>query len=220
MAKTGESYTAARATLLAGRLAPTRDAEEPVLTAPDAIIRERTGRGWEEWFDLLDDWGAAGRPHREIARHVAELLDVVPLAWPAQAVTVSYERARGGRAVGQHPNGFAVTASRTVDVDVERLFDACADEPRRAGWLPGRVLRERTATRPRSARFDWIGVDGLAPGQGRVAVTFVPKGEAKALVAIEHSRLPDREAAALLKAWWRERLGALKARLEDGNPDA
>ena len=28
----------------------------------DEAIRQQTGRGWEEWFDLLDEWGAAERP--------------------------------------------------------------------------------------------------------------------------------------------------------------
>jgi hypothetical protein len=92
MEKTGESYTAARAMLLSD------ETPAPVLATSDTAIRERTGRGWEEWFDALDEWGAAERSHREIARWVAEQLRVVPLEWGAQAITMSYERARGGRA--------------------------------------------------------------------------------------------------------------------------
>ena len=62
MEKTGESYTAARAMLL------TAAEEKPVLATSDDAIRERTGRGWEEWFDALDEWGAADRTRRDIAR--------------------------------------------------------------------------------------------------------------------------------------------------------
>jgi hypothetical protein len=109
----------------------------------------------EAWFDALDAWGATERPHREISRWVAEQLGVHPLAWPAQAVTASFERARRGRVVGQREDGFAVTASKTVDVPVERLFDAFADPALRATWLPDPELRPRRATRPRSAHFDW-----------------------------------------------------------------
>src|SRR3982074_1191654 len=98
MEKTGESYTSARAMLLAAQ--EPGAADEPVLTMSDEAIRRRTGRGWEDWFDLLDDWGAAERPHREIARWAAEQLGIEPLAWNTQAVTVSYERARRSRAVG------------------------------------------------------------------------------------------------------------------------
>ena len=119
MEKTGESYTAARAMLLA---ADEPDApEKPRLATSDAEIRRRTGRGWEEWFDLLDEWGAPERTHRETARWVAEQQGIHPLAWNAQAVVNSYERARGLRAVGEHADGFAISASKTVDVPVDRL---------------------------------------------------------------------------------------------------
>lgn len=212
MAKTGESYTAARATLLAAHQSD--PGPRPALTASDDVIRQRTGRGWEEWFDLIDEAGLADRPHREIARWVAELQGVVPLAWAAQAVTVSYERARGGRAVGQHPDGFAITASRTMTVPADRLFEAFVDKVERDRWLMDAELRERTATRPRSARFDW------GDGQTRVNVTFQAKGEVKATVTVEHARLPDANTAARMKAWWRDRLTTLKEQLDGGDIDA
>src|SRR4051812_8856277 len=97
MEKTGESYTAARTRLLAGD-GPRRT---PPAT-PAATIRERPGRGWEEWFDLLDEWGAADKSHREIARWLAGQQGIHPLAWNAQAIAGSYERARRGRKVGEH----------------------------------------------------------------------------------------------------------------------
>jgi hypothetical protein len=83
-----------------------------VLATSDEAIRARTGRGWQEWFDLLDGWGAPERSHREIARWVAEQQGIAPLAWNAQAVASSYERARGLRAVGEHPEGFSLEARR------------------------------------------------------------------------------------------------------------
>lgn len=212
MEKTGESYTAARASLLAAEEPQATD--EPVLTTSDESIRRRTGRGWEEWFDLLDDWGAAGRPHREIARWVAERLGIEPLGWGAQAVTVSYERARGLRALGERADGFAITASRTVAVPVERLYDAFVDEAARERWLPAGELRERTASRPKSARFDF------GDGPTRVNVTFLAKDEAKSTATLEHARLVDAEQAERMKALWRERLSALKAQLEGGGTDA
>jgi uncharacterized protein YndB with AHSA1/START domain len=211
MEKTGESYTAARAALLA---ADQPKAAPPALATSDEAIRRRTGRGWEQWFDLLDDWGAAERPHREIARWVAAPLGIEPLVWEAQAVTVSYERARGLRAVGEHADGFAITASRTVAVPVDRLYEAFVDESLRERWLPGEELRERTATRPKSARFDW------GHGHTRVIVGFTAKGDAKSTVALQHERLADAEEAERMKARWRERLVALKAQLEGGELDA
>jgi hypothetical protein len=208
MDKTGESYTSARVMLLAAK--EPEAAEEPVLTMSDGAIRRRTGRGWEEWFDLLDAWGAADRSHRDIARWVAERLEIEPLGWDAQSVTVSYERARGMRVVGEHADGFAVTASKTVAVPVDRLYDAFVDESLRERWLPDGELRERTATKPKSARFDW------GDGQTRVAVGFIAKGDAKSSVAVEHRRLADAAQADRMKAYWRERVAALKEVLERG----
>jgi uncharacterized protein YndB with AHSA1/START domain len=206
MEKTGESYTAARARLLAAE-EPTEVAE-PTLATSDDAIRDRTGRGWEEWFDLLDDWGAAERPHREVARWVAEQQGVDPLAWGAQAVTFSYERTRGLRAAGEHADGFAITATKTVAVPVDRLYDAFVDEALRAKWLPEDELRVRTATKPKSARFDW------GEGDTRVNVTFIAKGDAKSTAALQHARLPDAQEAERMKAFWRNGVAALKDVLE------
>ena len=205
MEKTGESYTAARASLLS---ADEPGGSQAVLATTDERIRERTGRGWEEWFDLLDSWGAPKREHREIAKHVAAMLAIDPLAWDAQAVTKSYERARLGHEVGRRADGFAVTASRTVAVPVERLYDAVADQAARREWLPGHDLRERTATRPRSARYDW-GENG-----SRVHIGFAAKDERRSTVTIEHRRLADAAEAERMKAFWRERVAALKEVLE------
>ena len=145
MAKTGESYTAARARLLAA------DDPSPVLVTTDARILERTGRGWEEWFDLLDGEGLAERPHREISRRVAAIMELDPLAWNVQAVTTSFERARGGKAVGEKDDGFSVFASKTVPASADRVFDLVTD-PAAAGHLAGgrprRADRHPSATGP------------------------------------------------------------------------
>lgn len=206
MAKTGESYTAARANLLAA--AKSNGAAGLRLKTSDENIRRRTGRGWEEWFALLDEWGAEDRPHREIARWLAEQQGAVPLAWNVQAVVASYELARGLRVVGEKDDGFAITASRTVAVAVERLYDAFVDAVERERWLPDGDLSQRTATRPKSARFDW------GDGQTRVNVTFLAKDRDRSTVALEHRRLSNAEEADRMKTYWRGRLVALKQLME------
>jgi hypothetical protein len=206
MEKTGESYTSARASLLAA--AEPKAAEGPALTMSDEAIRRRTGRGWEEWFDLIDAWGGLERPHPEIARWLSDEHGIQ--GWDAQAVTVTYERARGLRAVGENAQGFTVTASKTVDVPVERLYEAFVDESLRRRWLPDGELHVRTATEGKSARFDW------GDGETRVNVWFEPKGEAKSTAALQHERLPDGEEADRLKVYWRDRVATMKEVLEAG----
>jgi hypothetical protein len=208
MTKTGESYTAARRMLIAQGDRPdtaTPEFEPPV--AEERIV-EATGRGWQAWFELLDGWQAASRTHTEIARWLREEHGVD--GWYSQSITVGYERARGLRAPGQRPDGFAVSASRTIAVPVERLFDAFVDDALRERWLPGVDLSLRTATSPRTARYDW------EDGSTRVIVSFEASGEAKSRVGLSHERLPDADSAEAMKAWWRERLSGLKSQLEGG----
>ncbi len=212
--KTGESYTAARAMLLAARPEPDAAGTEPWLATSDEKIRARTGRGWEEWFDLLDEWGAPDRPRPEVSRWIAGQLGIHPLAWNAQAIVHSYERTRGLRAAGEHADGYRVSVSKTVAVPVARLFDAVVRESERETWLPGAPLRERTSTAPRSARFDW------GDGPGRVHVVLDAKGDAKSTAVVSHARIADAAEAERLKAFWRERLAVLKAELEGGDGDA
>ncbi|MEH0985801.1 DUF4287 domain-containing protein [Micromonospora sp. CPCC 205556] len=175
-----------------------------------AMIRERTGRSWDEWFTLLDEWGGTQRTHTEIARWLVTAHEVP--GWWAQALTVGYEQARGLRAPGQRRDGrWEAGGSRTVAVPVQRLFEAFADETLRRRWLPDVEIRVRTATAPKTFRADWAG------GPTRIVAGFTPKGEAKAQVAVVHEKLADAEEAARLKGYWRERLAALKQLLESGN---
>lgn len=211
MGKTGESFMAARAALLTTQDPPA--AGQPALATSDEAIRSRTGRGWEQWFDLLDDWGARDRPHREIARWVAAQLRIEPLAWNAQAITVSYERARGLRAVGERAEGFAVTAQKTVEVPVGRLFDAFVDGSLRQRWLPGAEFRERSTTRPKVAHFDW------ADDGSRLHVTFEARSDHRSTVAVDHARLASVEEVERMKAYWRGALTTLKTELEGGVTD-
>ena len=193
MEKTGESYTAARRMLIAGP-------EE------SAATEQATGRSNEQWFALLDEWGAAERTHAEIARWLADQQGVSN--WWSQMVTVAYEQARGRRLPHERPDGFTITASKTVAVPVADLFAAVSDDTRRARWLPDAPLRLRTSTAPKSARYDW------EDGATRVNVGFTARSDTTSTIALSHERLPDPDAAEEMKRWWRERLAELKTLLE------
>ena len=172
-------------------------------------MRRATGRDRGGWFAVLDAWGAAGRPYREIAAWLTGEHGVS--SWWAQKLIVEYEQARGLRAAGVRPDGtFTVGASKTVAVPAERLYAAFVDAEVRELWLPGVAMRERTSQPGRSARFDWDG------GATRVNVSVAAAGEARSQAAVEHERLPDARAAEEAKAYWRERLDVLKTVLEGG----
>ena len=215
MAKTGESYTAAR-----GHVLPRRDGVEGARKrlasaaelASDAKLTEMTGRNWEAWLSLLDRWGARDRKHGETVDFLMAEQGVS--GWYAQAITNGYERARGIRAKHQQADGFTIYASKTFGVPVGALFDAFVDDAIRRRWLRDGSMSLRTSQAGRAARFDWGG------GQTRVSVTFEGKGPSKSTAAVAHERLADPDEAETVKAAWRERLAALKSFLESTRPAA
>jgi hypothetical protein len=232
MEKTGESYTAARRQLIARaeRSAATHDvgsttealnvgataaddpssgteSPSPAVAPPmsDETVEARTGRRWEEWFRILDEWGATGRPHPEIARWLVAEQGLG--AWWAQGVTVAYEQARGLRRPYQRGEGFSATASKTIAAPVERLYEAFANDELRRRWLGDAELQLRSASPPKSIRFD-------GDGTSRVTVNFLAKRAGKSQASLEHERLRDAAAVEPMKAYWRERMAALKEILE------
>lgn len=172
---------------------------EPGLS--DAAIRKATGKGWDEWFALLDAWGGTKHSHPDIARHVADAHGVD--GWWAQSVTVGYERARGVRALHERPDGFSMSASKTFPVPVERLFAAFVEPEERERWLEAVALRNRTSQPHKSARFD------VLPGETRLNATFIAKGPEKAVVQLQQERLAGAEDVTRWKAVWKEQLALL-----------
>jgi hypothetical protein len=217
MKKTGEAYTTARSHLLKkprGKtvsktvLAAAKKVDHAALAGTsDATIKAKTGCTWERWVNALDYHGAKEMSHRDIAALVSTKYKID--GWWAQAVTVGYERIKGLRARGQRRDGtFEASKSRTFDVPVKTLFEAWADASQRRRWLDGESVKIRTVTAPKSMRLGWS--DGSI-----IAIGFAPKGKSKSSVAVQHTKLPDRETADRLKQYWSDRLDVLGKALSD-----
>lgn len=205
MQKTGEAYTAARAQIASKRRAIARTPPPPDYAAlaamSDVTIKDKTGRTWEQWTQLLDREGAGEMKHSEIARLVNTRYRID--GWWSQSVTVGYERIKGLRVKGQRRDGtYEVGKSRTFSVPVTTLFDAWAMPSARKRWLDGATVRVRTANAPKTMRLGWA--DGTI-----VVVGFIAKGKAKSTVSLAHTRVPDKATANSLRKYWSERLSAL-----------
>ncbi|MGW7067469.1 hypothetical protein ACWGII_16340 [Streptomyces sp. NPDC054855] len=176
----------------------------------DQKLREATGQGWPQWFAVLDAWGAASRDHAEIARHIRE--DHAVDGWYAQSVAVGYEQERGLREVGQSSTGdWRTSGSKTVEASAARVIEAFADDGVRGRWLPGTDFTLRTHRPAKSVTADLKDATGAT---SRLSVGVTVKGPAKTLVGVRHEKLADAAEVAAYKAFWRERLAALKSLLE------
>jgi hypothetical protein len=207
MTTTGEKYGAARRSLLAQAPPPVSPGARPWVSEPDVsddAIRENTGRGWDEWVELVDAGPGRGAGHTAIAAWVGEHPGVS--GWWAQSVTVGYERITGLRVPGQRPDGtFSVSRSRLLDVDRDELRALLDDDAARADLVPGLTLAPRSRPGVRSPRFGVVDADG----EHGVAMFSLDPAGSRLRLTVTHERLGAAAEAELWKAWWADWLAAL-----------
>ncbi|MDP9071405.1 MAG: hypothetical protein M3N68_09010, partial [Actinomycetota bacterium] len=184
MEKTGERYGAARRVLVEQASTGRRRTWAAEPETSDDSVRSATGRGWDEWCDVLDAWPGHTEGHTAIAAHLQHNHGID--GWWAQTVTVGYERITGRRQPYQQPDGtFSAHKSRTVTADPAVLRELLLDETDRADLFPG--LDTELRSRPTSK------VIRLAIGPGTAQIAIDPRADGKAKVTVEHERLPTLE---------------------------
>jgi len=232
--KTGERYAAARRHVLAARErrgagkspTPRPPAKETRRASAggalsDARVRERTGRGLDHWFEVLDAFGAAAKGHTAAARHLAA--DHGVDGWYAQGITVAFERARGLRAVNQRMSGhFEVSVSKVVHAPLERVAAALARPVERAAWLRGcdPALQKglRDALSGEGARTVKVraGKDAYVryPADGKtIEIRVLAKPGGRASVVATVMKIPTAAAKEAQRAAWRQAFQGLKTHL-------
>lgn len=152
MAKTGERYGAARRVLLEqaeAREATTgrRWVSEPEVV--DARVLDATGRGWNDWCDIIDAWPGHADGHTAVAAWLQSTHQVD--GWWAQTVTGGWERITGRRLPGEMRDGsFTANKSKTVAGDAALIRKMLLDDDLRADLFPGKSTELRSA-RPQLA---------------------------------------------------------------------
>ncbi|MBI4540583.1 MAG: hypothetical protein HY704_13865 [Gemmatimonadetes bacterium] len=170
----------------------------------DQAVRASTGKGWAEWFEILDGIEAVQMKHRDIAQHLYDEHGVD--GWWAQMVAVQYEQERGLRAKHEKPEGFEISRGKTVAAPLDVVYAAWSDGRRRRRWL-SEPIEIRKATPGKSLRITW-------PDGTSVSVELYRKGTGKSQVSVQHGKLPDAAAAERMKEYWARTLEALKSAVE------
>jgi hypothetical protein len=164
----------------------------------DEAVRKKTGKGWSEWFSLLDKAGAKKMDHKSIAMQLDSL--GVP-GWWCQMIAVTYEQERGLRKKHQMPDGYSVGVSRTFAVPLGSLYNHWSDSGLRGKWLKERLV-VRKETKNKSMRITW-------PDGTSVELYFVGKGPGKSQVAVQHSKLASAKDVERVRANWKAALERL-----------
>lgn len=199
MLKTGERYAAARRVLLEqARRRRRRWVSEPEMS--DEAVQRATGRGWDDWCELVDAWPGREKGHTVIARYLREEHDVDP--WWAQAVTGGYERIVGLRLPGQMPDGsFTANKSKTLPLEAEPLDAALRDPAAYDDLFPGLQVDLRSRPDSKAVRLGF--------GEGIAVLSVAAKAAGKCQVAVQHQKLPDSESLERWRFFWQDWLDAL-----------
>ena len=165
----------------------------------DAAIKTATGKDWMTWFAALDKAGAAKLDHKAI---VAKAREMGSGRWYGQMVAVSYERARGIRAMNQKCDGeFSVSVTRVMDVPLAKLFAAATSAPDK--WFPKGKFEETSRTKDKYWRGKWK--------SGRLEVGFYAKGAGRAQIALQSNKLAGEAMVEKERALWKKAIDRLQA---------
>lgn len=163
--------------------------------------------------DLDDPMGllqGSGKAMRHVKVTSVEELEDPALFGLLEAAVEAHGTPSAERATkaGAPVEGYRAYGSRTVNVPVQRLYDAWTDDALRARWLGEGKLTIRGATPGKSLRARWEDDTPLD-------VLFTAKGESKSEVSVDHRGIADENAAGRQKAVWKDALDRLKTILEE-----
>lgn len=200
MEQTGERYLVARQTLIARADSKRRRTWVCEPEAGEESVRSTTGKGWEQWCDVIDGWSGNSAGHAAIAAYLQTEHGVD--AWWAQTVTVGYERITGLRLPYQRPDGtFTAGKSRLVTIDAAALRAMLLSDADRDDLFPGFESEVRSRAQSQAIRVV------IGPGIAQIAMLAHPDGRTK--VTIAHERLPTFADVEQWKFYWSDWLDAI-----------
>ena len=194
----------------------------------DAAARAATGRGWDEWYALLDGAGGTAPGRRAITDALMKEHGLAP--WWAQTVAVEYERARGLREKDGRPRGYAICVTKTIAAPAAAVFDAFGTAAALDRWLAdgagadaafvegGRFTtadgNRGTYTRiapPKTLRLAW---DDDDPALASTVELKLGERDGKCGLVLNHERIQSRALADGLRVAWGAAIERLKRHLE------
>ena len=164
-------------------------------------MREKTGKGWAEWYQIINDAGGLELNHKEI---VAFLKSKYRLSlWWQQMVTVAYEQQVSKREKHQRNDSYQISKSWTYDQPLPVLHETWMSPNLRQEWLAHASLIVGKLNKQKFLRLKWIDSKTI------VDVRFYAKGKKKTQLIIQHSKINDLKQTELLKNYWQKQLNNL-----------
>lgn len=168
-------------------------------------VKKASGKGWIEWFDLLDEEKAGDLSHAEIVQFL-EARHNVP-GWWAQSIAVEYERYLGRRQVGQVKDStFQTAVSKTLPGGLDQVFKLWLNSVQGLKEFNFIPLAGKPAT-SKSEKWRYWRVD-LMDGS-KVTITVGTKSADKSILTFSNERLKNQDAIEPWKVFWKNYINNL-----------
>lgn len=171
-------------------------------------LERASGLSWADWERAFEAAGARSLSHPEIAKVARDTMpEGVPNPdWWAQGAAIAYEQQVGLRVPGQSSTGtFRVGASRTLPLDRDAAIDAWIAAYGGQAEQLGHEVRDQRTSRTEKRTFWRAKLDGA----GKIEVAASAKDADRALVALQHTDLPDDSRIEEWRAHWKALLAEI-----------
>ena len=188
-------------------------------------IERATGHPWASWLAWLDARGARALPHRAVADLAFARIQELDLTrhhtngkpfnqgWWAQSIAIAYERAHEARAPGQtHDGTFAASVSRTIPGTLDEALARWCAATAALTSVDG-VAFAAAPTTSSSPKWRYWRVPLADGGRVQVDISARPAargGDPKAVISVQHAKLPSADDIPRWKAAWRAVLATVE----------
>jgi len=189
-----------------------------------ATVKKKTGKSLEEWFKIIDKYGAS-KGHKAIAKHLQSKYKIS--VWWAQSLTTRYEFDNDLRKLYQrsNKNNLTVTVQKTIGHGIIRTYNHFSDTKAMKEWFsPYMKIKLKEGARSNFDDVVDIKIKKIEPRKrlcfelisksneevSPVEVAFIKKESKKTLIKITQSNLSTTISVNAQRDVWKSFLAAFK----------
>jgi hypothetical protein len=172
----------------------------------DDIVKQATGKRWEEWYAILDEVRATKLPHTEIARYLY-IHHLENNGWWCQMIANRYEEIKGIKKKRQNQEVFQVSVSIIIAVPITYVYEAWIVESIRKKWLRELGFEITNIIPNTLISMDWN------DKKTSVDVYFNEQGPKESQVIVEHRKLMNKILMDKKTKYWTTKLDKLSKHL-------
>ncbi len=166
----------------------------------DEACKAATGKTFDQWAEAIKANAEVADRRRDATVWIVGGKRSTEAVWWATTIWVEYEKRIGRVQKDGRPEGYHICSTKSIAAPIEKVQKALEGEF-------DNITRVRDG---KDIRAVW---QTEGKGETDIEVQFAATGN-KIGITLNHKRIPERDEADGARAYWSERLAAIKAQLE------